>query len=67
MMMLKEAAFDRSNGNHTSRIGLKVPVGSCSNIMVACVLIPALGQRTVSTRELQRQTNNGAATCGAEA
>src|SRR3569833_2052087 len=40
MMALKDAAFDRSKGNQTSRIGLKVSAVSSSNIMVAWVLSP---------------------------
>ena len=42
MTALKDAAFDRSKGNHTSRIGLNVAAGVSSNIMVAWVLSPGV-------------------------
>ena len=40
MTALKDAAFERSNGNQTSRMGLKVTAGKWSNIIVAWLLSP---------------------------
>lgn len=41
MMQLKDEAFERSSGNHTSFIGLNSVTSRSSNIIAACVLIPA--------------------------
>jgi len=54
MMALNDAAFERSNGNQTSRIGLNVAVGNSSNIMAAWVLSPITVNQEVVFRTYTR-------------